>query len=395
MARPPFQLLQIDHLVLRARDAAAMQAFYCDVLGCTLERRRDDIGLLQLRAGRSLIDLVEVTGKLGRAGGAAPGAEGRNLDHLCLRVTPFDAEAVAAYLRSHGVTPGEPSARYGAEGEGPSLYLSDPEGNAIELKGPPYAASVAAGAAALASDTTPPATTAAPAVVASWVLRMFAVMKREPVLFVTLGYLFISFVGMWANYWFYSRFDLQVLEYMQASDFLVAGLRDPRYVLVLAGMLAVSWLVTWPQFLKQRDPQRAARLRRKWGIGWLFSESRLMRWPGMSQETGLVFGFVWGGIWLLWAYVVDKANDIRDGGGHVVAVTMADQRPLAGDIRLLGTSSAFVFLWWPGEKRAEALPIESIARIAALADKPLPRSKAVPAKSAPTELVPAKSAAAK
>jgi glyoxylase I family protein len=137
MTRPPFQLRQIDHVVLRVRDAAAMQAFYCDVLGCSVERRQDDIGLVQLRAGESLIDLVAVDGKLGRLGGAAPGAEGRNMDHLCLRAEPFDRAAIAAHLAAHGVRVGDFGSRYGAQGEGPSQYLFDPEDNLVELKGPP------------------------------------------------------------------------------------------------------------------------------------------------------------------------------------------------------------------------------------------------------------------
>ena len=137
MNKPPFQLRRIDHVVLRVRDLAAMQAFYCEVLGCTVERRQDEIGLLQLRAGDSLIDLIPVDGKLGRMGGAAPGVEGRNLDHLCLSVTPFERDAILAHLQAHGVSIGEFGSRYGAEGEGPSQYLSDPEGNVVELKGPP------------------------------------------------------------------------------------------------------------------------------------------------------------------------------------------------------------------------------------------------------------------
>lgn len=136
-SHPPFSLQQIDHVVLRVRDTAAMQAFYCDVLGCLVERRQDGIGLLQLRAGRSLIDLVAVDGKLGRMGGAAPGSEARNMDHLCLRVDPFDVDEIRMHLTAHGVRIGDFGSRYGAEGEGPSLYLSDPEGNMIELKGPP------------------------------------------------------------------------------------------------------------------------------------------------------------------------------------------------------------------------------------------------------------------
>ena len=139
MPEPPFTLRQIDHVVIRARDPAALEAFYREVLGCTVERRQDGIGLVQLRAGASLIDLVDVDGKLGRMGGAAPGREGHTMDHLCLRIDPFDREAIAAHLQAHGVAVGDYGSRYGAEGEGPSQYLSDPEGNVVELKGPPDA----------------------------------------------------------------------------------------------------------------------------------------------------------------------------------------------------------------------------------------------------------------
>ena len=133
------RIREIDHLVLRVADLDAMLRFYCDGLGCRIERRQDEIGLIQLRAGRSMIDLVPIDGKLGRAGGAAPGREGRNLDHLCLRVEPFDEAAIRAHLASLGIEGGPVESRYGAEGEGPSIYLGDPEGNVVELKGPPSA----------------------------------------------------------------------------------------------------------------------------------------------------------------------------------------------------------------------------------------------------------------
>jgi catechol 2,3-dioxygenase-like lactoylglutathione lyase family enzyme len=128
---------EIDHLVLRVIDLERMLRFYCDVLGCTVERREDAIGLVQLRAGRSLLDLVPVDGQLGRAGGAPPQTEGRNLDHFCFRVEPFDESAIRRHLATHGVEAGELATRNGAEGEGPSIYIADPEGNVVELKGPP------------------------------------------------------------------------------------------------------------------------------------------------------------------------------------------------------------------------------------------------------------------
>ena len=131
------RIREIDHLVLRVVDLDGMLHFYCDVLGCTIERRQDSIGLVQLRAGRSLVDLVPIGGELGRAGGAAPGIEGRNLDHFCFRVEPFDEARICSMLEAHGVVAGPMESRYGAEGEGPSIYVTDPEGNVVELKGPP------------------------------------------------------------------------------------------------------------------------------------------------------------------------------------------------------------------------------------------------------------------
>ena len=128
---------EIDHIVLRVVDVEAMLRFYCDVLGCTLERRVDTLGLVQLRAGRSLVDLVPVDGELGRAGGAPPGREGRNLDHLCFRLVAFDEGAIRTRLAGAGVAASETAIRYGAEGNGPSIYVTDPEGNTVELKGPP------------------------------------------------------------------------------------------------------------------------------------------------------------------------------------------------------------------------------------------------------------------
>jgi len=144
---------EIDHLVLRVVDLERMLAFYCGVLGCIEERRIDGLGLVQLRAGESMIDLVPVDGQLGRAGGAAPGREGRNLDHFCLRVEPFDDAAIRAELARHGIEPGPTEQRYGAQGSGPSIYLDDPEGNTVELKGPPLTWATAFPSASPAAPT--------------------------------------------------------------------------------------------------------------------------------------------------------------------------------------------------------------------------------------------------
>jgi catechol 2,3-dioxygenase-like lactoylglutathione lyase family enzyme len=134
------RIRDIDHIVLRVCDLQAMTDFYCHVLGCSIERKQDEIGLVQLRAGRSLLDLIPVDGPLGRAGGAARGSAARNLDHFCLRIEPFDEASIRRHLESCGVAAGETASRYGAEGSGPSIYIDDPEGNTIELKGAPWPA---------------------------------------------------------------------------------------------------------------------------------------------------------------------------------------------------------------------------------------------------------------
>ena len=123
-----FEILGIDHVVLRVADLERAIAFYEGVLGAKVERRAEKFGLVQLRAGRSLIDLIEAPEK---------DSEGANMDHFALRIEPFDEAAIRAHLEAHGIATGELETRYGAEGNGPSLYIEDPDGNTVELKGPP------------------------------------------------------------------------------------------------------------------------------------------------------------------------------------------------------------------------------------------------------------------
>ena len=133
----PINIALIDHVVIRAADLATMIAFYRDVLGCRLERGPGEIGLAQMRAGRSLIDIVDAHGPIGRDGGALPDHGAPNMDHVCLQISPWDEEKIRAHLEAHGIEAGETASRYGALGQGPSIYITDPEGNTVELKGPP------------------------------------------------------------------------------------------------------------------------------------------------------------------------------------------------------------------------------------------------------------------
>ena len=123
-----FSVLGLDHVVIRANDPGKLIGFYQDVLGCKLERELPELGLFQLRAGHSLIDV------LARADAAEPCEP--NMDHFCLRIEPFDAQSLADHFEGLNI-PARLAARvYGAEGYGPALYIRDPEGNTVELKGP-------------------------------------------------------------------------------------------------------------------------------------------------------------------------------------------------------------------------------------------------------------------
>jgi len=131
----PINIKQIDHIVIRVMNLEKMIAWYETVLGCELERGPGDFRLAQLRAGNSLIDLVDANSDFGRKAGLEPDHGAPTMDHVCLQVQPWNTQDIETQLRNHSVEFGEVSERYGAEGMGPSLYLKDPEGNTIELKG--------------------------------------------------------------------------------------------------------------------------------------------------------------------------------------------------------------------------------------------------------------------
>ncbi|QSX39128.1 VOC family protein [Shewanella sedimentimangrovi] len=112
----------LDHIVLLCADPLVMERFYVDVLGCSVARRT--VSLLQLRAGTALIDLKPAT----------PLPVESRLDHFCLQYQPMSESALLAHLDAHKVPRGEFESRFGAQGQGLSLYIQDPEGNRIELK---------------------------------------------------------------------------------------------------------------------------------------------------------------------------------------------------------------------------------------------------------------------
>lgn len=130
-----FEVAGLDHIVLRTANIESMLTFYCEVLGCNVERKTpDEVGLTQLRAGTALIDLVTVDSQLGRMGGGAPTATENNVDHFCLQLKSISEDAIKSHLESFGINEGEFGVRYGAQGNGKSIYIHDPDGNTVELR---------------------------------------------------------------------------------------------------------------------------------------------------------------------------------------------------------------------------------------------------------------------
>jgi len=221
-------------------------------------------------------------------------------------------------------------------------------------------------------------------------MRLATMLGREPMLLVTCGYLFVSIVGIWDSYWFYRRFDVPILEYMQSSDYFVAGLRRPAFAMALAGVLLMAAVALWPDRWSARNPERAEHLRQTtwWGKLLLVKRYDKFGYGGMHPETATTLVSVASIIILLFMATSMRANRIKQGGGHSVRVTLVDaSSPIPGRLRLLGTSSAFVFLWRPDENRTQVVPIQGIGHI-----ETIKRSAAKPAGSdAPTR--PAKPAA--
>jgi hypothetical protein len=214
----------------------------------------------------------------------------------------------------------------------------------------------------------------------SVVMQALQRVRREPALLFTATYLLVSVLGLWCSYWFFWGFELPILEYLQASDFLVAGVRDPAYVFVLAMGALLVLVVSWPETMRLRNPEKVAQLRAR-SVWWrmLFSRSALTSWDatGLRPLTAMTVSVVMCMAIGSAIYVMKRGEYIRQSGsGHVVTVQFNGE-PAAqpGTARLLGSSSAFVFLWWPQHKRAEAVPIATIKRLQVVTDgraKPAP-----------------------
>ena len=210
---------------------------------------------------------------------------------------------------------------------------------------------------------------------------------RQPAQMLSVAYLATSAVGLWSSYWFYKPFGVNILQFMEVTDFLAAGLRDPVYLFIVLVAVVAGWVMTWPERWAMRNPERVTRLMRHWWWRWIIAphwHERVRDKFGMiPHEAWLFVGIVWMSMWVLFGYVSGHAKDIIKGGGRVVKFTAeADVREgLCASPRLIGTTSLYVFLYCGESRTVEVVPIESVGRLTLSVDTPKP-VPAVPSKEA-------------
>lgn len=202
-------------------------------------------------------------------------------------------------------------------------------------------------------------------------LRFLARVGREPALLLSLAYLLVGFLGLWGSYWFYRGFDVPILSYLQVSDYLVAGFRQPMYLAWLLGGLALALLVSWPDTISRRHPAQVEALRQQhWVWRSVFARMPFSSWE--SWGTGPLGGILQVVALMLLLlssfFMQDKARRIIDGEPvHRVRVHLVgDAKPQLAEAELLGTSAAFVYLWWPASQRVEILPLGAVRKLTVL-----------------------------
>lgn len=215
----------------------------------------------------------------------------------------------------------------------------------------------------------------------SFVWRASSHLLREPALLVTTVYALMGFLGLWSSYWFYAGFDVPVLEYLQVSDYLVAGLRSPVYPILLLIGIVSAVLISLPEMVELRHPEEVKALRaRHWGWYLLFPPGPFKTWQSIGFHP-------FTGVWVTLACVVlmgsamvmmRQAADIRSGIPHhpVQVHLTGDPAPSKDAAQLLGTSTGFVYLWWPQRQQAEVVPVGAVRRLVLPVRKDAKKAKA-------------------
>jgi hypothetical protein len=184
---------------------------------------------------------------------------------------------------------------------------------------------------------------------------------REPALLLSLAYIAMSALGLWASYWLYRPFGIPIFQYMQPSDILVAGLRDPAYLLLVAAGFGFFVLVRWWESWRFDHPDRVDRLRRHW-FGRLWAP----RWRERVNKSeigralfGIAFVVYLAFSMVLW-YTQRETDGLLRGDGQQVELVYAESGPMVEPAILVGTTANWVFVYWPRQHRAEAIAQQSL-----------------------------------
>lgn len=207
------------------------------------------------------------------------------------------------------------------------------------------------------------------------------VLLREPTLIITFAYALTALIGVWGSYWYFHALGVPILEFLQIGDFFTAGLRDPVYIGIALASMLLTWLAYIPYGWRFTQPERYTRLRRRWWFRMTYPH--MPTWSGLDRlrpGIGLAVGMLFTTLGLVMVYVEIKADRLRKDANRGTAIDVDGRDAGAESLRLLGTTTAYVFVWNGVQRRVEVLPIESITHIAMPA---LPQPRATKAE-APT-----------
>ena len=133
--QPLVKIVEMDHIVLRCRDVDASLRFYNDILGMEI-LRLDDFKAGNVRFPSARLNADTIIDFFPSPDQPPIGKDGiKNQDHFCMVIEPQDMEALKSQCLSMGIEVQQgPGTRWGAHGNGTSLYIYDPDDNVVELR---------------------------------------------------------------------------------------------------------------------------------------------------------------------------------------------------------------------------------------------------------------------
>lgn len=206
--------------------------------------------------------------------------------------------------------------------------------------------------------------------------HLLRLLRREPALAISLGYLFVVCVGIFYNASFYRKFDIPVLTLSQIGDFLVAGIQQPIAIVLVLSTLPLCWLTDrWNTRYRRRQMIQRERLRAVPELSfWQRLRMKLMDWSlGQPHQELIAYLFIiplYGWVFVA-QYAQYKASAIKRGEAAFVRVWLADAGAEQGRrFAWLGATGSYVFVYDADAKRSLILPVENVVRI-----EPLPPPK--------------------